>query len=320
MDAFLCSRCRNELQDLLGALLPSRAGAATEAGVIPVRWRQGLLDYLTEAASGQARLGDATRRVRNTPARLDGDDTADALYLKESGKLAGGGRYEVWSPKYTLNRLLATGKVNPRASNLSAEMFNAIGSWATHIASTNNLTIAWKTTMGYTDFLHRHTHLVALDEDAAELLHRVRGFVRQIEKVINRPETPRVLGPCPSPTTGRKLCATRLEASVDAVRVTCPKCTATHRVADLLAALLTYLREERGTSTELRTLLDKAGYRLPEGTLKSWVHRRKLHPVGWMRPDGYRGIRKRGVKDQPVYLMADVLRLMGILCEEEATA
>jgi len=308
-ELYLCGRCCTELSELLASLLPHR----DEGG----RWREGLLDYLRDAAVGQAKLGDGGRRTR--PSGLHGDEHADAMVIQESGHTASGGRWWIEQPKYTLNRVLAAGGVNARASDLRVEMFEAMRMWARHIAKTNQLDMTWRTTMGYTDFLHKHVGRVAQDQDAGELLHRVRGLVRRIERTINRPEPPRFCGPCPTIVGKRKQCATRLEAPPNAAVVTCPTCKQTHQVEQLMRKLLEYLKDKRGTSTELRELLQGSGHHLPKGTFDTWCHRKKLRPVGWLRPHGGRAIRRHSDQDSPLYLMSDLLELMG-LATEEATA
>lgn len=308
-DVFLCPRCVDELRDLLGSLLPNRDKDG--------KLHDGLLDYLLQAEVGQTRLGETGRRVRSLPARLHGDDTPDALIVVESGRTKSGGRWMIERPKYTLNRLLAQGGVNVRAANLRIELFEALGMWARHIASSNKLTITWKTAVGYAEFLHQHAHLVALDEDAGECLHRVRSLVAAAVRVINRPEPPRFLGPCPN-MVGGKPCATALEASRGAESVQCPRCGAIHEIDHLLANLLRYLRNLSGTDAELKALLSAAGYAVNSSTWRSWLHRKQLRPIGWVRPDGARAVRKEHPQDIPVFAMRDVMSLMGLTEEVPA--
>lgn len=322
-EMYLCSRCCDELKELLGSLLPSQAGGKTDAGEVPVRWRNGLLDYLSSAAAGQARLGDGTRRVRSGPTRLDGDDPTDALYLKESGKLAGGGRFEIWQPKYTLNRLLATGRVNARASDLRVECFEAMRMWALHIAKTHQLEITWRTTMGYADFLHKHIHQVALDEDAGELLSRVRGLVRRIERTINRPEQPQECGLCPTiidrGRKGRSQCGTRLTAPRRAIQLECPTCHITYNIERLKERLIDGSDEWVLTRSQIMQILpilsDMAGIDqgLPARTFDNWRADRRITQLGWWRPGDPIGVwheLQQTDGDRPTYRLADVRRLM----------
>lgn len=105
---YLCGQCTTELRDMLRGL---------------PRWMR----HLSEAAVGQVKLGEVGARGRSEPEGLveytdleNGDD-------RLTRDLAAG--------KFTLNRALAAGGVNARASDLVGEIRHMLADWISRIAT-----------------------------------------------------------------------------------------------------------------------------------------------------------------------------------------
>lgn len=92
------------------------------------------LERLSEAAVGQVRMSDGGRRITRPPNHLDGDATLasqiGAYPNERETDLSKARRQRAAS---TLRRLLATGGVNARASDLETKVRDTITMWMRHI-------------------------------------------------------------------------------------------------------------------------------------------------------------------------------------------
>ncbi len=335
-DTYLCGRCVTDLRDMLGSLVS--CGTVTDqilktdekTGELKPfprhRKLPGMLEHLRGYAVGQARRGEQARRVHREPDTLDGDSTLashiDALPDSGDDDEPDLARARRRREQITLNRALAAGGVNTSASRLLAEMHDALGQWARHIARAHNLTIGWRTTTGFAHFLSLNTPKVALDADAADLHHRVRGFLRRIENTLNPAVPRRECGPCPTvivESRGRRRCATSLTADRDASEVTCPNCDSTFRVEKLIQDLWNDVDEWHLTRSEILQVLKVLDQPLSVEVFKKLCTRGKkignppvtqqLHARGWRRPGEKVGEwhdTRESPGDKPVYRLTDV--------------
>lgn len=241
------------------------------------RW----LGYLADAAHGQTRLGESTRR--------SSDLTTPML-------------------------------CNLTASDLYRQVRSTLTRWVQDICESRGVEIPSLDDDGMPRWLCRHVPAIACGEDAGLCFTEIRRCVDEIERVINRPVKPRDLGPCPTLVAHHQACAHRLSAPRKAIEVTCPKCKAVHQVKDLIELLCNELEywplssvEILGSRTsELPGALDYYGATLARSTFHYW----RKH--GMLTVRGYRNRltlavmpERENSTDEPVFYLADVLGLMG---------
>lgn len=118
-----------------------------------------------------------------------------------------------------------------------------------------------------------------------------------IENAVDRPR-PRVdAGECGSPTaTGP--CRQRLSSSPRAAYVHCPTCRATWSATDRSTFILAAATDVLGTAAEISAWLTIHSQPVPEATIRSWAHRRRLLRHGTDPQTG-----------APRYRLGDVSRL-----------
>lgn len=361
-DLYLCRRCIGDLREMLNSLVSCGKNVDQVLKTVPVldpktgeqvidpdtgrvklepkmvdrvRHMPGLLEHLRGYAVGQSKRREQVRRTHHEPSHLNGDDALASHIDPLSGCdcppdtdcSCSVDKARDRRENTALNRALAAGGVNAAASELLNEMHYGLRVWAHGIAKKHNITIEWKTTTGFAHFLAQNVQKIALDEDAGQLVHRVRGFRRRIEKIINPPIPPRVCGPCPTEKDegkGHSKCATPLVADRDATEVTCPECEQTFKVDDLIQRLRDDLdgwHFTRGEILEVVRALEKKT--VSENTFKTWCQRGKkldgskvatrLHPRGWRRPGESTGVWhafREGPGDKPVYRMVDLRKFL----------
>lgn len=159
-------------------------------------------------------------------------------------------------------------------------------------------------------FLSRRVPIIACREDAGVCFVEVKRAVEEIEKCINRPVPPLVLGPCPamvSDQRGARGCGIALTAARKDVEVQCPSCKTTFNIDRLLTQQLEDTADMSFTLSELfKLILPVMRQYVPLRTLQEWVNRGKLVPTG------YNG-------DEPRFLLADVRRLRDLKPQKDAT-
>jgi len=283
---FLCPSCTGDLRDTLTALASGGQRPitiVTESGKILYREETmpGMLEYLAQAANGQARLG-------NTSARKTGGDESPLRY-------------------------------NPRAAALHQECFEALRMWARHIARINQHVLTWRTSIGYATYLANNTDLLAKDEDAGEAHKRFNTLARRIEHTINRPIPPKLIGPCPTFDENGNRCSIRqpnnrktrvaLYARRDATHVVCPQCKKRHDVRDVEQKAIIDREKLRFDASEILNLMASINEPLSERTWRDWRAKGRIKIRGYRRPDGSKGLTRHNDDDEPLYRLADVRRL-----------
>lgn len=303
-DAYLCSRCRDELH--------------TELAELP--W---WLDRLTETALGQTRMSDNGGRKSAPRKDLDGDrELAACIEQLPAGddlEMARNGRQ-----KAALAHALATGGVNARASELLAEIASGLVYWCLVLCETNGINyepLPSRRSLGanHAHWLASNIDLIASSQDAGDIAadilgrdKRRRGITDQIVQVINRPIRMVYLGNCQTwMDDDMSACGFTLRAPEDSVEVYCPGCKRTHNCHRLLLELVDRAEREVVTFDELSRTnrLMHAEYRVATRTLQHWRASGLLRARQWVRPDGRRGLTQHGPDDVPLYSWADVKRL-----------
>jgi hypothetical protein len=310
------------------------------------------IDRLTEAATGQAKLGGGGRHMRNEPDGLieytdpyDGDE-----------RLA----RDIAAGKFGRDRVLAAGRVNAKASRLLDEVNNSLTTTLRALCEERG--VPMRNVRAYppqfvgalqsgaircsyasgaqfsSRWLSEHISAIAADEGAGRVYAEASDYTRDIEHVINRPVPPRFCGPCSTSVDyGHDMkcelrhphpCGTRLMAGRVAIEVHCPQCKTTHNVEALIKRLLADVGHWRFTREELigsrtgewagiMSLLDEP---VSKSTFHRWCKDGLLVPAGYRRPDGTNRISRHGDDDVPIYRLSRLRDLRDELGAKQARA
>lgn len=241
---------------------------------------------LNETAVGNVRLGESGRRGTRAH-ELDeftGTDGADKL---ERARRDG---------RFDLDKVLANGRVNAKASRLMNCAGNDLDTWVRHTHEQWGNAAAPKLgAIGCAVWLAKHTHAIASDESAGKCYNAIVDLTDQIRRVVNRPEPPQFCGPCVTELNAeqrakliaegredRTHCRVQLYARRAARIVKCPECGAEHNVDELQAAMLAEADEYSFSISDLADfVLPKLDIGVPRRTLQHWAKIGDLVPSGW---------------------------------------
>lgn len=121
----------------------------------------------------------------------------------------------------------------------------------------------------------RYGHWVTGEERMAlEFCDQVSDHRERVRKVLERPAPPRYVGPC---SAGE--CTGDLYVAEGKDGGTCRTCGTEWLGPDQRAYVGKEMAERLMTQTEIRRALTILGMPVPEGTIKTWVHRGRLKPV-----------------------------------------
>lgn len=239
------------------------------------------LGKLKDAAVGDVKLGEPSRRGTRAH-ELDEFTGADGADKLDKARRAG---------RFDLDKVLAHGRVNAKASRLRDQAGNDLVTWVRHICETRGVTPASTDAKGCAEWLAEHVHAIASDEAAGECYNAIIDLTDQIRRVVNRPEPPRFCGPCTTELTdeqrakfddGRTHCRVQLYAKRAARVVTCPECRTEHNIDELQEAMLTEADEYSFSVSDLVDfILPKIGIGVPRRTLQHWAKVGELVPSGW---------------------------------------
>lgn len=295
-DLFLCTQCVAELQGMLTAL----AGELLPSGDRAPGW----LTHLQEAALGQTRFGELVRRSRGeVPMRLN--LKAAELYdyarsiLSEWVRDLCETRGVTWRPLKAAEAGFI-GPLLPDQRRLPAD----------HRA----------TPIETAEWLSANVSALASDQGAGVAYREISELVQDIQRLVDRPRSYRFVGPCPAELDGdhdkncTKVhphpCGVAMMAKREASETCCPACKTPHVIADVMAQLVDDLGEWHFTQFELlHTVLPALAQPVAARTFRSWVHKRRLIPVGYRRSDGVFSLTWTSPEDKPAYRLADVRRL-----------
>lgn len=283
--------CQNHIDDLAEML--------TE---LP-RW----ITYLHEAAVGQARLGsDMARQTRSDEAPLRFNERARTVLNRIHGTLVS------WVRDITESRGMTYRQ--PRVVSVAFIGPLAVDQVRIDEPTDGALMALW---------LARHTTAIAGDNGAAICLSEISACIGDAERVVNRPQPPRLWGRCLSKVDGED-CATAIYGKRDAIEVRCPnpKCRTEYNAESLFIRNINASEYMHFTREELignqRTLHDERYWSGIMGELDEFVHYKEfqrwvkdgtLKPRRFRRPNGRCGFMRRGNDDVPEYLLADIRRV-----------
>lgn len=194
--------------------------------------------------------------------------------------------------------------VNMTAGNLRTRIWDTLRDWNVHAVA--QMTPEWAAMLADS---------AAGQETAGRFYGDIDWIIRAIERVINRPEPERTLGPCPNPVRlkGERrshMCGTRLTAKADATEVKCPACKAIFEPDVLLRHTLANIDNWRFTTDEILTTLELLGTPIPRATFYDWRAKGKFRPVAWRKRDGTVVHARDHHNDQPLYVLAPIRKLI----------
>jgi hypothetical protein len=242
-----------------------------------------------------------------------------------------------YRPKVDQNRLraqlLAAGRVNARASDLYDEIVNALSTTIRDLCETRGILVTPDLRMPalMALWLADSVSAIAASDGAGETFDELYGLTGRIEKVIDRPEPPRFVGPCPSPRErpdGRaRECGTALRARRQDTHVRCPVCKSLHNIESLTDQLVNRTAYHRySLATIYRILVATAPDdqpMVPRSTFYAWCKKARedgrLKIKGYQRPKANPDdpnelsrivINRHSAADEPLYLVSDVRRVV----------
>ncbi|SBS73824.1 Gp75 protein (modular protein) [uncultured Mycobacterium sp.] len=265
------------------------------------RW----ITHLHEAAVGQARLGsDMARQTRSDEAPMrfnsrasDALDRIHATLVRWAQDLT-----ETRGVPYRRPRAVPVAFIGP----LAADQVRA------DTPTEGVLMALW---------LARHVTAIAGDDAAALCLSEISACLGDAERVINRPQPPRLWGRCLSKIDGQD-CAIAIYGRRDAIEVRCPKCKTEYNAESLFIRNINASEYMHFTREELignqRTQHDERYWSGIMGELDEFVHYKEfqrwvkdgtLKARRFRRPNGRCGFMRRNTDDIPEYLLADIRRV-----------
>lgn len=250
-----------------------------------------LAQHLAEAATGQTRLGERSRRASSDEAPMRVNLRASDLTDHVNATLVRWVRDLCDSRGITYRALRI---VPPSfASELETDEVRS-----EYTGDTAKLAL----------WLAKNVEAIAADESAGECFDEIHAHIGRILAVINRPVPPRFCGPCPStdPADERRQCGMALMARRDAVEIRCPQCDTTHNVEALMRRLLAEVDHWRFTRKEILLIMSTLGEPLNERTFRRWRSNSLIRPRGWRRSDGRISLTHHHEDDEPVYRLSDV--------------
>ena len=155
--------------------------------------------------------------------------------------------------------------------------------------------------LGLANQLHavasRYGHFTSEDSDhgervALEFCDAIHELMRKSEALVNRPTSPRWMGPCVD--VG---CAGQLYLVPGRIAATCDECQVSVDMATWNKRLVTSASTCLLDRQAVRTALKMLGKPVPPGTFRQWIHRGRIDPVMTL-PNG-----------RELYRLADAMRL-----------
>lgn len=299
---FLCNTCISELRDML-------TGLAVGQPLPNGRRDAGFLAWLSDAALGKTKLNEQARRTPRYLNRLDGEASlASQIESFPDEREADLAKARTQRQKAALQHALGVARINLRAAELLDYAHSILAEWVRDICEVRKVECPTGDAPTLALWLARHVTAIASDDGADVCLREIRELVDDIERVINRPRPPRVLGPCPEQVDSGHtrgcdkahphVCATQLTARQGMSEITCPHCRTVHNCDALIERQIRQTDDYLFTMSELvNTVLPAVRECVPARTLRDWYFRGRLQPRDFTR-DG-----------EPKFLLADVRRL-----------
>lgn len=299
-DLYLCRECVTELRAALLSLAhgPEVAGKPTA----------GLLDALHDVVTKQTNTGGGHGH------RKRGDEMPDPFEPDtERGKPTRQGQASelLHTARNTLTTIvrdmLETRKISPDRAFQVVSPKDFIGPL---LPGWRRVPADWQpTTAEVARWLAMHVHALACDEAAGQWKREIDTLVKKIGKLVDYPELPRQIGPCPTFDAKGDRCNHELRARRDQTHITCPKCHVIHEVTAVTRIYLERNRHRLFRLSQIERILDQIEEPVSLRTLQRWHKRGDLRPRGYWRPNGNRGTMRRSEADTPGFWLEDARRI-----------
>jgi hypothetical protein len=164
--------------------------------------------------------------------------------------------------------------VNLNASQLHAEINTGLGTWIRHLSHSTE-TPALPTPAQRAWWLAGHTHHIACNEEANELIIDITDWTERIQRTVDRPPARHICGPCPTtieqPNGTKHPCNLELSAPDPDATITCPRCHTQHKARNLRQTLILRARYLPLTQAMILRALDQLGEPLDRTTFIGWT-------------------------------------------------
>ncbi|WP_373202657.1 hypothetical protein [Mycobacterium marinum] len=261
------------------------------------------------AQEGRTASGGKWRIERRTPGLLS--DLNDVVTRQT--RLGGGSGHRKRGDEMPAPYLpdTANGKKTPqgRAAELQHAARNSLTTIVRDLCETQGLQPPAASSPAAACWLAQHAHWLACDDAAGLWKSEIRALVKRIEKVIDYPELPRQIGPCPIFDKTGNRCNQELRARRDQQRINCPKCGVNQDVKSVTKSYLERNRHRLFRLSQIEQILNQIEEPVSLRTLQRWHKRGYLKARGYWRPDGNRGTMRRSDADVPGFWLEDARRI-----------
>lgn len=228
------------------------------------------LRFLRESAMGQARLGSPQRRHRGDEQPLS---------------------------------------YNAHAAKLYDEAHTILVTWVRHLCEQRGIEVPrLRSDYSLCWWLGQNVNAIAADETAEECFGEIQDLIARIERRINRPVPPRIIGPCITNPAPEEVLAERRDAGDHETR--CNRALMVHRDAREVTCSQCHKTYQVGAVVD--QLLDESGHMLfTVRELVDWILPRLEEPVPiktlerWIR-DGWVTVRGQAADGAQMVMLADV--------------
>lgn len=134
----------------------------------------------------------------------------------------------------------------------------------------------------------RYGHFTADEREALDFCDEAHDFRERVRRTLERPAPPAYVGPCRSRTADGAGCAGELYLREGRDGGTCRECGTEFTEGKQVAFIAGELERRLMTASEIGSALVVLGFPAPPSTVRSWISRERLTPVGPGEPRLYR--------------------------------
>jgi hypothetical protein len=134
----------------------------------------------------------------------------------------------------------------------------------------------------------RYGHFTADEREALDFCDEAHDFRERVRKTLERPAPPTYVGPCPELGTDGNGCAGELYLREGRAGGTCRECGTEFTEDEQREWVAGEMQDRLMTATEIGSALVVLGFPAPASTVRSWIGRERLKPVGPGEPRLYR--------------------------------
>lgn len=185
------------------------------------------------------------------------------------------------------------------ASAVGGDLAAVLASWAALVVERRGVPAPPPSSAACARWLAGHVEWLRHHEAGGDAVTEIRGAVRAVRRVIDRPEGRVYAGPCST-------CSAPLYARPGVAEVACRACATdddelVYDVAERRTWMLSEVEHLTGSSVYVAAVCTGLGVKLSASTVRTWVLRKKLQPCGYGAP------LKEGGEPRPLYRVGDVV-------------